>query len=167
MLNMNVLQTYYLEMRARPDARIDTAARQYQLVECLRPQPMLNEFLYRLVGKAWDWTDRLDWSVDQWRGLVESSAHRIWVAYTEGVVAGYFELSKQGNDVELLYFGLSPEFIGEGIGKLLLEDAVYAAWDWQPVERVWVHTCNLDHPAALANYKRRGFVHYKTEEQQL
>ena len=136
-------------------------------MECLRPQPMLNAFLYRLVGKAWDWTDRLSWSEAQWRELVDSDNHRTWVAYADGIVAGYFELSKQNNDVELLYFGLSPEFIGEGIGKHLLEDAIIGAWDWHPVARVWVHTCNLDHPAALENYKRRGFVHYKTEEEPL
>ena len=102
-----------------------------------------------------------------WAELVASPELRTWVAYSGGVIAGYFELRKQGSDVEILYFGLSPEFIGKGLGRPILEDAITKAWSWKGASRVWVHTCSLDHPAALKNYERRGFKLYKTEKEPL
>lgn len=155
---------YYLEMLEAPSYE-RAVAPEYTLVECEANQPEFNKFLYSLVGKQWDWTDRLVWDDARWEQVVTSCDLRTWVAYSDGIVAGYFELHKQGDDVEILYFGLSPEFIGRGIGRPLLEDAINQAWSWQGVRRVWVHTCSLDHPAALKNYERRGFKLYKTEEE--
>jgi GNAT superfamily N-acetyltransferase len=58
---------------------------------------------------------------------------------------------------------LLPEFIGRGFGSALLTSAIETAWAWAPeLSRVWVHTCNRDHPSALANYQARGFKIYKT-----
>jgi len=67
-------------------------------------------------------------------------------------------------DVEIAYFGLLPEYIGRGLGGALLASAIENAWAWSPTpSRVWVHTCNRDHPNALANYQARGFKIYKVE----
>ncbi len=52
--------------------------------------------------------------------------------------------------------------LGRGLGKHLLSCAVRDAWALAP-SRVWLHTCTLDHPAALPNYEKRGFARYKTE----
>jgi len=61
-------------------------------------------------------------------------------------------------EIEIAYFGLLPEFIGRGLGGTLLTSAIENAWAWSPVpSRIWVHTCNRDHPSALANYQARGF----------
>ncbi|KZX76201.1 hypothetical protein A3715_06775 [Oleiphilus sp. HI0009] len=153
---------YYLEMHTPPAYVMTTADSEYVLEEVKHNQAPFNQFLYSFVGKAWDWTDRLVWTDQQWFDLVNDPNLRTWVAYRDGAILGYFELRKDGSNVELLYFGLSPDFIGKGFGTAFLEDAVRQAWSWDGVERVWVHTCNFDHPAALDNYKRRGFVHYKT-----
>lgn len=161
---MSQMTIYYLEMLEEPLYERANAP-EYILVECKANQPEFNKFLYSLVGKQWDWTDRLVWDDARWEQVVSSPDLRTWVAYCEGIVAGYFELHKQGGDVEVLYFGLSPEFIGKGMGRPLLEDAIRQAWSWEGVSRVWVHTCSLDHPAALKNYERRGFKLYKTEEE--
>jgi GNAT superfamily N-acetyltransferase len=65
--------------------------------------------------------------------------------------------------VEIAYFGLLPEFIGRGLGGAMLTSAIENAWAWSPTpSRIWVHTCNRDHPGALANYQARGFKIYKT-----
>jgi GNAT superfamily N-acetyltransferase len=86
------------------------------------------------------------------------------VAYVKGTPAGYFELEKQSDgDVELAYFGLLPRFIGRGIGGILLTKAVKLAWETCGTTRVWVHTCTLDGPTALANYQARGFRTYNEE----
>jgi GNAT superfamily N-acetyltransferase len=76
---------------------------------------------------------------------------------------GYFELEQQtqGN-VEVAYFGLLPQFVGKGLGGQLLTAAVSRAWELG-ARRVWVHTCDLDHPRALENYQARGFRVFKVE----
>jgi GNAT superfamily N-acetyltransferase len=80
-----------------------------------------------------------------------------------GAPAGYFELeSHRDGSVEVSYFGLLPEFRGRGLGKYMLTEAAQGAWA-QGANRVWLHTCTLDHPGALANYLGRGFRPFKTE----
>jgi len=87
-----------------------------------------------------------------------------WVAYVSGSPAGYFELERQAeNNVELASFGLMPGFVGMGLGGALLTAAIARAWD-MGAARVWVHTCDLDHPHALANYQARGFAVFRTEQ---
>jgi GNAT superfamily N-acetyltransferase len=68
----------------------------------------------------------------------------------------------EDSSVEIAYFGLLPRAIGQGLGKHLLSCAVRDAWALEPA-RVWLHTCTLDHPHALPNYRMRGFAPYKTE----
>ena len=63
--------------------------------------------------------------------------------------------------VEIAYFGLLPPFIGQGMGGALLSDAVAAAWEFG-AKRIWLHTCSMDHPSALANYQARGFKIFET-----
>ena len=166
--------TYYLEMTqpgSHQFAQLKDPSLEAEIdVRCIEvPQFQYNRFLYQLVGEAWQWTDKLVWSDEQWRELVESPNHQTWVAYFKGAVLGYFELNRDGNDVEILYFGLAPQFIGQGMGGYLLSRAIETAWQWTSeaslpqIERVWVHTCSLDHPSALANYKARGLSLYKTE----
>ncbi|WP_375097874.1 MULTISPECIES: GNAT family N-acetyltransferase [unclassified Pseudomonas] len=134
------------------------------IVECEIPQPQLNRFLYQLVGATWNWTDLNRWSDAQWQAMVEQEGHRTWVGYHRGAIAGYFELYRpDGSDVEIRYFGLAPQFIDQGFGGVLLSQAITQAWAWPGTRRVWVHTCSLDHPAALANYKARGMRLYKEE----
>jgi GNAT superfamily N-acetyltransferase len=80
-----------------------------------------------------------------------------------GTPAGYAELERQGaGDVEIAYFGLIPAFIGQGLGGWLLSHVIERAWAMAATTRVWVHTCSLDGPHALANYKARGMVEFAT-----
>lgn len=162
---MTAVTTYYLEMLAREQLCPQSDARGVQVMEARVKQYPFNRFLYSLVGAPWQWTDKLAWSDEQWQAYAEADDLRTWVAYSDGAPAGYFELQKQGTALEIMYFGLTPAFIGRGIGGYLLSNALQQAWDWQPVSRVWVHTCSLDHPAALANYQARGMRLYRTEEE--
>ena len=87
----------------------------------------------------------------------------MFVLYAGGEPAGYAELDRRSApDIELAYFGLLPEFIGRTLGPWLLHWAIDAAWAREP-QRLWVHTCSLDHPRAIALYQRAGFVPYKQE----
>lgn len=159
------MQIFYLEMLSlqalRPKHTDDSA---FRVMETAVPQPSFNKYLYTLVGRDWHWLDKRRWTEAQWREYVSDPALRTWVAYQGGTPAGYFELQKQGGEqVEIAYFGLAPDFIGQGYGGALLTEAVRQAWAWGAA-RVWVHTCTLDHPAALANYQARGFTVYDVVE---
>jgi GNAT superfamily N-acetyltransferase len=127
------------------------------------PSPELNRFLYTAVGAAWTWYGRLPWSRARWTAWLDRPELETWVAYVSGTPAGYFELERQpGEQVELVYFGLLPAFVGKGLGGALLTAAIRRGWELG-ARRVWVHTCDLDHPLALRNYEARGFRVYKTE----
>ncbi len=153
--------TYYLEMVSRDQLR---SAKSVDLPFTVQraeiPYPALNRFLYQQVGAAYTWTDRLSWSEERWLAWLDRPALQTWLGYVRGTPAGYVELEAQpeGN-VELAYFGLLPPFVGKGLGGLLLTNAIERAWAMD-AQRVWVHTCSLDHPAALHNYQARGFRLY-------
>jgi len=130
----------------------------------------LFRFLYREVGRRYHWVDRLPWTDSQVQEYLSRPDVSIWVmrAPTSGSgettsIAGYFEL--QGHDdgsAEIAYFGLLQSFLGRGLGKYLLTVAIGEAWK-MGANRVWLHTCTLDHPAALPNYLARGFREFKQE----
>lgn len=155
--------TYYLEMLSPSALRGKDEANGLVVAECTIPQYKLNKFLYSFIGEQWQWTDKLALSDRQWQEYVESDTVRTWVAYYGGAIAGYFELLRNEVDAEIIYFGLSAEFIGQGFGGYLLTRAIDAAWNWSGIRRVWVHTCTLDHPGALQNYLARGMTIYKEE----
>jgi GNAT superfamily N-acetyltransferase len=117
--------------------------------------PELNRFLNDVVGTDWYWTERLPWTLDEWRVWAERV--ETWVAYVAGTPAGYFELARPSEiEVNLAYFGLLPWAIGQGLGGWMLTRAIERAWALGP-RLVTVNTCSLDGPHALANYRARGF----------
>ena len=156
--------TFYLEMTCSTSLKAKPMPASLNVVECEEPQCQFNRFLYELVGSDWEWGDLDDWTDEQWRSLVQSDAHRTWVAYYRGAIAGYYELYRpDGRNAEIRYFGLAPNAIGHGFGGPLLSHAIESAWRWAGTERVWVHTCTFDHPGALGNYQARGMRLYKED----
>ena len=123
--------------------------------------PELQRFLYRAVGGEYHWTDKINWSRAQW---LEACQHwELHILYLDGTIAGYFDLAPQGQaGVEIVYFGLLPDFAGRGLGAHLLSAAVTRARALGAT-RVHVNTCSLDGATALRNYEARGFRVYKTE----
>lgn len=128
------------------------------------PSAALYRECYRTVGQAYHWRDRWDWTDAEIAGHLAQPEITLHVARRGGTLAGWYELRRVADDrsVEIAYFGLAPDAIGHGLGKHLLSCAVRDAWALRPL-RVWLHTCTLDHPHALPNYRKRGFVPYKTE----
>lgn len=154
--------TYHLEMTDRSALRPSQAQpSNVVLMQAKIPCPEFNRFLYTAVGSSWYWVNRLSWTYDRWMQYLNRRELETWVAYVDGTPAGYFELEAQaGGDVEIAYFGLLPAFIGKGLGGWLLTAAIERAWQ-MGAARVWVHTCTLDHPAALKNYQARGLRIFK------
>jgi GNAT superfamily N-acetyltransferase len=154
----------YLELTSRGASRGAGAPGPGVRIErVLGCPPSFYRYLYAEVGRDWRWTDRLGWTDDEIRAHLARPGVTIDVLYASGSPAGYFELARHDDgSCEIAYFGLLSEFIGRGLGKLLLERAIDAAWE-TGASRVWLHTCTLDGPAALPNYLARGFQPYKRE----
>ena len=154
---VQVIRTY-LELSSpdelRPAAMPEPAPRLERVQEC--PVSFFR-YLYAEVGRAFHWTDRLVWDDARIRAYLDDPATWLWLLTWRAAPAGYFELRAPGDGaVEIAYFGLLPEYFGRGWGGHLLTRAVETAWSLD-ASRVWLHTCTLDHPAALPNYLRRGF----------
>jgi GNAT superfamily N-acetyltransferase len=158
--------TTYLEMRSPAELRPKLCAdKRFWIGEATVRQWQFNRFLYLTVGSPWAWNDKRDWTDEQWRQYAESEQLRTFGAYYDGSPAGYYELHHEQEEVEIMYFGLLPAFVGRGLGGAMLSRAIEDAWGLAP-RRVWVHTCTLDHPAALASYLARGMKIYRTETTQ-
>lgn len=86
----------------------------------------------------------------------------IYVFYINDQAAGYIEFVKEERFVEILYFGVMPQFIGKGYGKYFLQWVIAKAWSYQP-GWIQLNTCTLDHPNALETYKKAGFTEIRKE----
>lgn len=160
---MEVTRTY-LEMRDPSDlhaAHSDNSLIRIELQSDCSVE--LFRFLYVEVGRNYHWVDRLPWTDEQIAAHLSQSEITLWLMTYDEETAGYFELRKcDDGSVEIAYFGLMPGFLGRGLGKYLLTCATEQAWA-DGANRVWLHTCTLDDPAAMPNYLTRGFQPYKTE----
>ena len=137
-----------------------TPARVERAVSC---PASFYRFLYTEIGRRYHWVDRLSWADSEILAHLSLPNISLWILYVEGSPAGFYELRRCEDDsTEIAYFGLMQEFLGKGLGKFLLSDAVDRAWSGGP-ESVWLHTCTLDDAAALPNYLSRGFTPFKQE----
>ena len=160
--------TTYLELPSRAHLRpIHDEHTDLTVMQACVPLPNFYRFLYTSVGSNYAWTDRLNWTDTQIVEYVEQPSVSLLVLYVRGTPAGYVELNTDSHEpgTEIAYFGIIPAFHGRGLGKYLLSIGVQRAYD-DGAERVWLHTCTLDSPYALANYIARGFVPYRTTTHQ-
>ena len=164
---MEVTRTY-LEMHAKPAGSSITWPAGITLTHADPCSVALSRALYAAVGRPYHWYDRDKWPDEQLAAHLAAPNVAVWALRDAVGPLGYFELAAQDDaSVEIVYFGLAPRAQGKGLGKLLLEAAIQAAFALMgsaPIKRVWLHTCTLDHPAALPNYKARGFVPFRTEK---
>ena len=147
----------YLEMATRPRSAVERPSEAVQICRARRPTVGFYRFLYDSVGRECHWVDRTLMSDEDLGRIIHDQRVEIHVLYVGGVPAGYAELDRRtAGEVELVYFGVMPEFAGKGLGRYFLHWAVDKAWSYEP-RRVWVHTCELDHQAALPLYMKAGF----------
>ena len=124
----------------------------------------LNKFFYKNIGKNHHWVDRLIWTENQWIEYTSSKKVETYVLKNNNDLAGFFEIishSKE-NEVEIAYLGLLKEYQNQNLGSFLLSSAIKISFLKKP-QRVWVHTCSLDHKNALNNYISRGMKVFKKE----
>jgi GNAT superfamily N-acetyltransferase len=163
----------YLEMTSPDQLRPGRPApAPVELVKLDRTGASLLRSTYARIGAPLNWQSRRLWADEQWEQLLGRQDVHAWIARVGGEVAGMVELEVQpGGDVEIVVFGLVPEFIGKGFGAHVLTVGTRLAWqverlDGVPVRRVWLHTSSRDNPHAKPNYERRGFRPFRTEQRQ-
>ncbi|MES2057537.1 MAG: GNAT family N-acetyltransferase [Pseudomonadota bacterium] len=150
-----------LEMRQRPPVR-PMAPAPFALTRWPAPASARYLALFRRVGAPWLWFSRLVMPDEALRHILDDPAVEVYAAIDRaGIEIGMVELDfRSAGQCELSYFGLVPELAGKGHGGWMMATALTLAWR-KGVERVWVHTCTLDHPAALGFYRRHGFAPIK------
>ena len=160
---VEVVRTY-LELRSPEQLRPAHADASVRFVRRDTITPAEYRRLYQTVGERWFWHDRNAWSDEKLAAHLVRPEMLLWECVVDGETAGFFELERHPEDdsVEISYFGLMERFFGRGIGKAMLTQAAQEAWELRPT-RVWLHTCTLDSPHALPNYKARGFEPTRTE----
>jgi GNAT superfamily N-acetyltransferase len=150
----------YLEMRSAPADEVPASSLSLSRIEL----PVADGYrtLFRLVGAPWLWFSRLAMDDDALNAIIlDPDVELYTVADEQGCDAGMVELDfREPGQCELAFVGLVPELSGKGHGRWLLAETVRRAWR-DGVRRVHVHTCSLDHPAALGAYRRAGFIPYK------
>jgi GNAT superfamily N-acetyltransferase len=150
----------YLEMRSPPIGDVPSSPLSLRRVG--KPGADHYRRLFRLVGAPWLWFSRLIMEDAALEAIICDPLVELYsVEDQEGDEVGILELDfRQSGECELAFIGLVPELSGKGHGRWLLAEAVGRAWR-DGVRRVHVHTCSLDHPAALSAYRRAGFTPYK------
>ncbi len=158
----------FLEMYERPALYVRPPAfESHALLRAEIPSVPFYRYLYHMVGRDYHWVHRKHMSDAELAALLCDPQIEIYVAYVGGVPAGYFELDfRDMPAVELSYFGIIGDFIGKGLGRFLLAQAIDIVWRRGP-ERFHVQTCTLDHPRALPLYQQMGFVPFAQEEAEI
>ena len=159
------VQRNYLEINSIRDLKYVVKPDGDYSLNLLQPKNFqLNKFFYKNIGKKHKWIDRLVWTENQWIDYVSNKNVETYVFKFQADLAGFFELisHSEKKEVEIAYFGLLEEFQNKKLGSYLLSQAIQKSFK-ENVNRVWVHTCSLDHKNALNNYIARGMKIFKTE----
>ena len=160
------IDRFYLHLISRNDL-IPSNCKEKNLEVILEKEPTVDfcKFLYKEVGRDFFWRDRLKWSNQDWLDYTSNDFFKLYILKQKNELAGYYELLYDPKipSMEISYFGIFKEFFGKGIGGYLLTEAILTSFN-QQINKVWVHTCTLDHPNALKNYLARGMKVFKTEK---
>ena len=159
------IERNYLEIKSLTDLNISSRIPEGYKVQNIKPADFqLNKFFYKNIGKKHHWIDRLIWDEKDWTQYVSDEKVKTYVLKKKEDLVGYFELiiHKDKNEVEIAYLGLLEEYQNKKLGSHLLSSAIKNSF-LNNNQRVWVHTCSLDHKNALKNYITRGMKLFKTE----
>ncbi len=159
------IDRYYLEIFPKDNFKKKSKPSKNYKIHLTNPANFeINKFFYKQVGKKYQWIDRLTWTNNDWIKYTSNKNLKTYVLKQEDDFVGFFEIifNTEINECEIAYLGILEEFFNKGCGGYLLSKAIEKSFDIG-AERVWVHTCSLDHPNAIKNYISRGMKIFKTE----
>ena len=155
----------YLEIRFLGELKEVKKPSENYFIELADPKDFqLNKFFYKNIGKNHQWVDRLIWTDLNWINYISNDRLFTYILKDKREIVGYFEMlyHKQIKEAEIVFFGILEEYYGKKLGGYLLSEAIKKSFNLS-CERVWVHTCSLDHKNALKNYLARGMKNFKSE----
>ena len=159
------IDRYYLEILSSDYLKAKSKPVEDLVIELIDPISFeLNKFFYKQVGKKYQWVDRLVWENKDWINYTSNNNLKTYVLKKKDDLVGYFELilNSKKNECEIAYFGILEDYFNKGFGGYMLSEALKNSFKLG-AKRAWVHTCSLDHPHAIQNYKSRGMKVFKTE----
>ena len=159
------IDRYYLEILSSDYLKAKSKPVEDLVIELIDPINFeLNKFFYKQVGKKYQWVDRLVWENKDWINYTSNNNLKTYVLKKKDDLVGYFELifNSKKNECEIAYFGILEDYFNKGFGGYMLSEALKNSFKLG-AKRAWVHTCSLDHPHAIQNYKSRGMKVFKTE----
>ncbi len=153
----------HLQMFQRPPMRPEHPEASWALRRVDDVDPDWYRSLFRRIGEDWLWFSRLQLSDEEICAVLGNALHKTYVFEAQGREEGLVELDfGTEGECEISFFGLTPPMLGKGAGRWMMNRVLEMAWS-RPIRRLWVHTCSLDHPAALAFYIRSGFTPYRRQ----
>ena len=155
----------YLEINSLEDLKQGSKPSNDYSLNLLEPTNFqLNKFFYKNIGNKHNWVDRLIWTEEKWIDYVSNKNVKTYVLKSKNDLVGFFELihHQEKKEVEIAYLGILEEYHNKKLGSYLLTEAIKISFK-NKINRVWVHTCTLDHKNALNNYMTRGMKIFKTE----
>jgi len=162
---INEVKRSYLEIYSIHDLKEVSKPSSDYTLNLLNPVNFqLNKFFYKNIGQNHKWIDRLIWSESQWIDYVANEKIQTYIFKYKNDLVGFFELifHYDKREVEIAYFGILIEYQNKKLGSYLLSEAIKKSFA-KNINRVWVHTCSLDHKNALKNYLARGMKNFKSE----
>ena len=159
------IERNYLEIKSLKELRDSKFFSDEYTIQLVEPANFqLNKFFYKNVGKDHQWVDRLVWTDKKWIDYTSNKKVKTYIIKKKDDLVGYFELifHEDKNEVEIAYLGLLEEYQNQKLGSYLLSSAIKESF-LKKTNRVWVHTCSLDHKNALNNYIARGMKIFKKE----
>lgn len=161
-----MVKTSSLQMFAHSQRVVPPPREGLTVIHAKTPTTSYYRFLHDTVGQNYNWTKTQKLTDAELAAILNDSRVEVHVLMADGVPAGFAELDRRiDSEIELVQFGLMPEFIGQGLGRYFIQWVIDKAWSYGP-KRFWLHTDTKDHPAALPNYLKAGFVVYKEEMKQ-
>ena len=159
------IKRYFLEIKNFSNSIKLNMPKHYEIILDDKKDFKLNKFFYKQIGIDHYWRDRLIWSDKEWSKYVENNRLETHIIKKGKHLVGFYEQEyhQTSNEVELINMGILKEFRGIKLGSILLNHAIASASRKNP-NRMWVHTCSLDHKYALKNYQSKGFETFKEEE---
>ena len=156
---------FYLEIKSLKSLNEVICPNEELILEKVSPPNIeINKFFYKNIGKKHRWVDRLIWDNLKWVTYIENNNVYTYILRLKDDLVGYFEIinDETSKSSEIAYFGILENFIGKKIGGYFLSEAIKICFN-NYSNRVWVHTCTLDHKNALKNYLKRGMKIFREE----
>ena len=163
---MPKVQRFYLELKKnnKPNQSI-ISPKNVKIFLDTEKNININKFFYRQIGKDHFWRDRLLWLDKEWQKYINNKNLETGIMKINNELVGFYEqeFHENRNEMELIQMGILKEYQGKKLGSFLLKYIIQNVLS-RNIERLWVHTCSLDHKYALNNYLSKGLKIFKEEE---